>query len=210
MSIDTRDNVKTRLGITSPSDDSLLDLLRNSADEWIVNHCNRNFGGGTYTEYHPGGSEFVLLRNYPVQSITSLKVDPGYSFGSETVWPTTSYIVHLDRGVIQSLVGPFPPMELRTGLVNQHVASWPRGPRVVQVVYVVATAAVASDILEAYAQLVGHWYRRVKTQAGANFQNVTQQKFGDAWTGYSINQISGLPIPDDVLRLLAPHRVPNI
>ena len=39
---------------------------------------------------------------------------------------------------------------------------------------------VGKYLLEAYAQLVGHWYRRVKTQAGANFQNVTQQKFGDA------------------------------
>jgi hypothetical protein len=80
----------------------------------------------------------------------------------------------------------------------------------VQVVYVVATAAVADDILEAYAQLVGHWYRRVKTQAATNWQNVTQQKFGDAWTSYTVEQIAGLPVPPDVYRLLEPYRVPSI
>jgi hypothetical protein len=210
MSIDTLSNVKTRLGITSSADDTLLNVLRDSADDWISNHCDRDFGGGTYTEYHPGGSEFIHLKNYPVQSVTSVKVDPGYGFGSDTLWPATSYVVHLERGVVQSLVGPFPPAEQRTSLVNQQVASWPRGPRIVQVVYVVATAAVADDILEAYAQLVGHWYRRVKTQAGTNWQNVAQQKMGDAWTIYAGGQVSGLPVPPDVDRLLEPYRVPNV
>jgi hypothetical protein len=145
-----------------------------------------------------------------VQSVTSVKVDAARTFGADTLWPATSYVVHLERGVIQSLVGPFPPGEGGSGLVNQDVASWPRGPRIIQVVYVVATAAVADDILEAYAQLVGHWYRRIKTQAATTWQNVASQKFGDAATSYAAGQVSGLPIPPDVYRLLEPYRVPNI
>src|SRR5262249_32284710 len=74
MSIDTLANVKTRLGVTTSADDTLLNLLRDSADDWIVNHCGLDFGGGTYTEYHPGGTEFVHLRNFPVQSVTSVNV----------------------------------------------------------------------------------------------------------------------------------------
>src|SRR5262245_37446803 len=172
MSLDTLANVKSRLGVTASADDSLLTLLMNSADRWVSNYCGRDFGGGTYTEYHPGGSEFVHLRNFPVQSVTSVNVDPGYVFGPNTILATSAYTAHLERGVVQSLVGPFAPRADRQGLVNRHVYNWTRGPRVVQVVYVVATAAVADDILEAYAQLVGHWYRRVKTQAGTSYVNL--------------------------------------
>src|SRR5580765_8588833 len=109
MSIDTLANVKTRLGITTSADDALLALLQNSADQWISNYCDRDFGGGTYTEYHPGGSEFVHLRNFPVQSVSSVNVDPGYVFAAATLLGSTAYVVHLERGVIQSLVGPFAP-----------------------------------------------------------------------------------------------------
>src|SRR5262249_61485533 len=100
------------------------------------------------------GSEFIHLKNFPVQSVTSVNLDPGYVFGPGTILGSTSYTVHLERGVIQSLVGPFAPHLDRQGLVNRHVSNWPKGPRVLQVVYVVATAAVAADILEASAQLI--------------------------------------------------------
>jgi hypothetical protein len=210
MSLDTLANVKARLGVTTSADDTLLGLLQNSADKYVSDWCGRDFGGGTYTEYHPGGSEFIHLRNFPVQSVTSVNVDPGYVFAAATVVSSTSYVVHLERGVIQSLVGPFAPDPERQGLINQSVARWTRGPRVVQVVYVVATAAAPDDVLEAYAQLVGHWYRRVKTQSGANFQNVNAQKFGDAWTTYIHGAVAGLPLPPDVERLLAAYRVPNL
>src|SRR5262249_5906524 len=115
MSLDTLANVKSRLGVTASADDSLLTLLMNSADRWVSNYCGRDFGGGTYTEYHPGGSEFVHLRNFPVQSVTSVNVDPGYVFGAGTVLATTAYVVHLERGVVQSLVGPFAPRVDRQG-----------------------------------------------------------------------------------------------
>src|SRR5437588_5885861 len=145
MSLDTLVNVKTRLGITTSADDALLGLLQNSADKWITNYCGRDFGGGTYTEYHPGGSEFIHLKNFPVQSVTSVNVDPGYVFAASTILSSSSYTVHLERGVIQSLVGPLAPRVDRQGLVNRDVYHWTRGPRVIQVVYVVATTAVADD-----------------------------------------------------------------
>lgn len=206
MSIDTLANVKARLGITTSADDALLDLLRASADLWVVNRCGRDFGGGTYTEYHPGGSEFVHLRNFPVQSITSVKVDPSYGFGASTLIDPSAYTVHLDRGVVQSLVGPFPAGG-RRGLLDQDVRPWSAGPRVVQVVYVVATAAAPDDVLQAYSGLVGHWYRQVKTRVAAGQQNVIQQKYGDTWASFAADRDG---VPPEVERLLEPYRVPNL
>jgi hypothetical protein len=207
MSLDTLANVKTRLGITGSGDDSLLSLLQDSADSFIENWCDRDFIGGSYTEYHPGGSEFIYLRNFPVTAVTTVKVDPSYAFGSETIIPATDYTVHSDWGVIQSLAGPVLP-HARLGLVNSEATFWTRGPRVVQVVYATATGAVPNDVKEAYARLIGNWYRRAKTEAAENFLSITHQKFGDAALVFASEQPGALT--DDVRELLAPYRAPRI
>ena len=204
MSLDTLANVKTRLGITTSADDGLLALLQDSADAWLAGYCERDFAGGTFTEYHPGATAFLFLRNFPVTGVTSVKADAGYGFGASTVVPATAYVVHTERGVIQSLAGAFLPVPL------PDVAPWGSGPRNVQVVYTTATIAVPADVKEAYALLVGHWYRHVKTQIASGFQDVIQQTFGDTTLIFSKDQLAGLPVPDEVRRLLAPYRAPAI
>ena len=206
MSLDTLSNVKSRLGITTAADDTLLGLLQAAADATIAKHCHRDFEGGSFTEYFPGGSEFVHLRNFPVDSVTSVKVDPTYVFGADTVVPASRYVVHTDRGVIQALGGPFLPTG-RAGLVNADVRAWTAGPRVVQVVYSTATGQVPADVKEAYARLVGHGYRKVKTDVAGNFQNVTQQKYGDTFVIFTT---PGGVLPAGVRELLAPYRTPRI
>ena len=206
MSLDTLANVKARLGITTGADDALLGLLQEAADAAVANHCNRDFAGGSFTEHFPGGSDFVHLRNFPVDAVTSVKLDPAYFFGPDTVLPASGYVVHAERGVIQSLGGPFMPAA-GFGLVNAHVRPWPRDPRVVQVVYSTPTGQVPGGVKEAYARLVGHGYRRVKTDLAGNFQNVAQQKFGDTFVIFTA-PAGGLPA--DVALLLAPYRVPLV
>ena len=206
MSLDTLANVKARLGITTSADDTLLGLLQAAADAAIANHCHRDFEGGSFTEYFPGGSEFVHLRNFPVDAVTSVKVDPARFFGADTVLPSSGYVVHLERGVIQSIGGPFLPSG-RAGLVNADVRPWTAGPRVVQVVYSTATGQVPADVKEAYARLVGHGYRKVKTEAASNYQNLAQQKYGDTFVIFST---PGGRLPADVIELLAPYRTPLV
>jgi uncharacterized phiE125 gp8 family phage protein len=197
MSLDTLTNVKLRLGIATSDDDALLAALMDAADQYVASHCGRDFAGGPFTEYHAGDAAFVFLRNYPVDAITSVKVDPAYGFGADTILATTAYVVHIDRGVIESLAGPF--VRCSNG-----------APRAVQVEYAVATGAVPADVKEAYALLIGHWYRHVKTQAAANFQDVTQQTFGDTTAIFAKEQIAGLPVPSDIPLLLGAYRVPVI
>jgi hypothetical protein len=208
MSLDTLANVKARLGIATSGDDTLIGLLQDSADAAIANYCNRDFAGGSFTEYFPGGSEFVHLRNFPVDSVTTVKVDVNRVFGSDTIVSSTSYVVHSERGVIQSVSGPFLPLD-RIGLVNTDIRIWTRGPRVVQVVYATATGAVPEDVKEAYARLVGHWYRKVKTDAATNFQNISQQKYGDTFVIFGRDG-STAGMPEEVEDLLAPYRVPLV
>jgi hypothetical protein len=200
MALDTLANVKTRLGITASADDALLDLLRDSADAFVALHCGRDFVAGTYTEYHAGDQATVRLRNYPVASVTSVKVDVLGGFGAETVLPATAYAIDAERGLIHSRFGTF--VSLAPGYEFHPTEP---APRAVQVVYV-TTAATPADVRQAYAELVGHWYRHVKTMIAAQYQNVIQQTFGDATAIFAKDQIAGLPLPADVVRLLAPYR----
>jgi uncharacterized phiE125 gp8 family phage protein len=208
MSLDTLANVKLRLGVTTTDDDSLLSALIDSADQYVAEYCGRDFVGGTFTEYHTGETPVVFLRNYPVQSVTSVKVDPSYGFGAETVRPATAYVVHPDRGVIQSLTGPFLPVW--AGLPVLQNPAWLQAPRVVQVVYATATGSVPADVREAYALLIGHWYRHVKTQVASGFQNVYRQSAGGTTVIFARDQIAGGALPPDLPRLLGPYRTPLI
>jgi Phage gp6-like head-tail connector protein len=208
MSLDTLANVKTRLGITISADDTLLGLLQDSADAWIANYTGQNLAGGSFTEYFPGNTEFLLLANFPLAGVTSVNVDSAQVFAAGTIIDPTTYVVHTERGVIQSKVGPFVVPPRRFPLLNADVDNWTRSPRAVQVIYSTATGAVPNDVKAAYATLVGAWYREMKTEVATNFQNVDQQRFGDVSTVYH-RQDKVLPtVPPEVFLLLAPYRTP--
>jgi len=204
MSLDTLANVKSRLGITSSADNSLLDLLRDSADAFIAQHCGRSFEAGTFTEYFSGDAAVVKVNNYPINAVTSVKVDRLGGFGANTALNNDEFVVDYPRGLIHSRFGPF------IGMVpSACCCPGTRAPQAVQVVYS-TTANVPNDIKEAYALLVDHWYRHVKTIVASQYQNVTQQTFGDATAIFSKDQIAGLPLPADVSRILNLYRDPVV
>jgi uncharacterized phiE125 gp8 family phage protein len=199
--IDTLTNVKTAMRIPDGADDTLLTRLMDGADAFVAQHTGRDFTGGTFTETHPAGRGVLFLRNFPVTSVTSVKVDPARQFGSDTVRAASSYVLHADRGLIESLTGPF--LTPRSGVRDD----WPAA---VQVVYATATAAVPAPVKEAFAQLISHWYRQAKTFAEQEFQMLTQQTDGTDAKGWSWSLTNGLKLPPGVLQLLQPYRVPVV
>jgi uncharacterized phiE125 gp8 family phage protein len=202
MAIDTLADVKLTLGITGSADDALLGELQLAADAFIDMHCGRVFTGGTFTEYHPGGSRLAFLQNYPVAAVTSVKVDPAGGFGPETVRDPATYTVLIDRGVVMSKDGSFVPA--RPGF---RVAA-DDFPRAVQVIYSTATGAVPAAVSRAYAELIGHWYRQTKTHAALNHQDLIQQTNGTTVTEYPWGLSGGFGVPKGVLQLLEVYRVP--
>jgi uncharacterized phiE125 gp8 family phage protein len=199
--LDTLANVKTALLISGSTDDTLLNRLMDGANAAIASITGRDFAGGTYTETHPAGRNLLFLANYPVTSVTSVKVDASRQFGSDTVRASDSYVLHADRGIIESLTGPF--ITPRSGIRDD----WPEA---VQVVYDTATSAVPALVAEAFTQLVGHWYRQVKTFADQDYQMLLEQTSGTDTKSWSWSLITGLKIPPGVLQLLAPYRVPAV
>ena len=199
--IDTLANVKAAMLITGSGDDTLLNRLLAGADAFIASVTGRDFAGGTFTETHPAGRAMLFLRNYPVASVTSVKVDAARQFGSDTVRAADTYVLHADRGLIESLTGPFLPP--RGGVRDD----WPAA---VQVVYATATSAVPAPVSEAFSQLVGHWYRQAKTFVDQEYQMLLERTNGTTGKVWSWSLASGLKLPPGVLELLAPYRVPVV
>jgi uncharacterized phiE125 gp8 family phage protein len=204
MPLDTLTNVKSRLGISGSSDDTLLTQLMESAERWITEYTGRNFLGGTFTEYFPGNTEHLCLTNYPVASVISVRLDPTETFGPESELSPSDYSVLAERGVIQSKWGMFLAVP-RRGLVNADRTTWRRSPKAVRVIYTV-TAEVPADVKQAFAQIVGHWYRHVKTLVISGFQNVEEQRYGEV----SVSYRDVTEVPDEVKSLLAAYRTPAV
>lgn len=200
MPLDTLSNVKVSLAIAGTGDDALIAQLQAAADSFLETVCGRNFTGGTFAEDHPGGGHLLFLKNYPVTALGSLKVDATREFAADSLIPATRYVVHADRGVVELLDGTYVPT----------LPGWKMGagafPGAVRVIYTTATGAVPAAVLQAYADLVGHWYRQAKTHAATGQLNLGQS--GD--TIYPWGQSSGFKIPEGVLALLRPFRLPVV
>src|SRR5262249_5268338 len=150
----------------------------------------------------PGNTEFLQLANFPLTSVTSVKVDPAQGFGSDTVIPATSYVVHLERGVIQSKVGPFVALQRSPALVNADRETWTRSPRAVEGLDPSASGTAPKDVEEAYGQSVGHWCGRGNRQSGWNLQSLARRKRGGGTVTYPLSKIPSSPGPPAVARLL--------
>ena len=197
MALDTLANIKTGIKLSGTTDDDLLNRLMSGAESFIEQHTRRAFAGGSFTELHPAGTKALFLANYPVASVISLKVDPDRAFGAETARAADTFVVLTARGVVVSRTGRFLP----------EPDVWPGA---VQITYTTATSAVPAAVKEAFGQLVGHWYRQAKTNADLGYEMLTENTSGTDTKTYSWSLTSGLKIPQGVLQLLDPFRVPAI
>ena len=202
MPIDTLDEVKTVLKISGTADDGVLSRLLGAAESFIHEHCGRAFPGGTYTETHPAGRSHVFLKHFPVEAVASVRVDADRVFGTDTIRPATDYLLNPDRGVIASLTGPFlPPRE------GRGPDDWPGA---VQVGYTTFEDAVPPAVRQAFALLVGFWYREVKTANDAGYRMLVEEETGTGRKAWSWGLTAGLRLPPEVRELLEPFRVPPV
>lgn len=78
MSLTTTTKVKTYLGISGTTYDTLIDSLVKSVSSSIERYCKRKFERDTYTEYFDtDGEKYLFLDNFPVASITSIQYSNG-------------------------------------------------------------------------------------------------------------------------------------
>lgn len=91
----TRASVKELLGIQSAitAYDAVIDTLVAAVDGLVEDYCDRHFADTTYTEYHDGvhNQRQILVRNYPIISVTSIHDDAAREYGSATLISSDDY-----------------------------------------------------------------------------------------------------------------------
>lgn len=85
-----------------------LEAIINAATEWIEGYCGRRFKLTTYTEelINSDGSEYLFLKNYPVDEDTGVDLDYRTSNENEDEWDdidTEDRWIDWDTGVITGI-----------------------------------------------------------------------------------------------------------
>lgn len=167
--------------------DALLEGFINSVSQRIETYCRRKFRQLTHTEHHDGGRvNLVLLRQWPVNTVTSLHCS------SERVWDSTSLIAATNYQIVKDEQGEGIAIERFDG-------TFPNGQKNIQVVYIAGYSAlsdVPADLQLAAKIAAAFWYIK---QQNMDWTQSTVAK-GDE----NITIVQG--IPKDARELLEDYR----
>lgn len=153
-----------RVGGISDSDTSDNDILwefQKAVEDRVQTFiCGRVFEQATFTDIIDGdGSSSILVKNYPIVSVTSINYDVSRVFGSDTLIPSTDYAFDANAGIIK--------------FNGRVLVEWPQA---VKVVYVggYTPAQMPADLKIAIAKLIIAEYLMAKGSI-----NSVQQFEGD-------------------------------
>jgi hypothetical protein len=94
-------------------------LLINGASRLANNYARRHLAARDYTETYDGtGVERLILREFPINSVSSVRIDGDRNFGADT--EVTDYIVYEEEGELWRTAGVWP--DYRKGIQVQYNA----------------------------------------------------------------------------------------
>lgn len=141
-------NIKEYLGIPTGTteDDALLGSLLTRVQDFVRSYLGRTITDeGTITEHHDGlGKPYILLKEYPILTLTSVHDDPDRQFGSSSLIASTDLIQETELGIIRrKFEVPFQDYKKN-----------------VQVVYTGGYATVPGAVEQAVIELVASKYKK--------------------------------------------------
>lgn len=158
------------------SEDRMLERYINSASSLISKYCNRNFIAETYTEYYKGlGRPKLVLNNYPINYITSVKVDSAsLTAGTDYVTADSTYLA---QGFLVKENG-WTWYGYETGLVPELTAPVDN----IQVVYSAGytLSTLPADIGDACVNLVVLGYNSIE-QGSQGLKSLKQGNLAYTW-----------------------------
>lgn len=139
---------KAFLKITVPTEDSVVAAMVNQASQQAKSIMGRLMVATEYTEYYDGpGGRNLMLRNYPVISITSIHQDANRAWASDT-------LIDADDWMLDS----------EAGIVRLKDSSFITGTGVIRVISQAGYETIPYDIQDAAKLIVGASYKRYQSQ----------------------------------------------
>ena len=147
--------LKSYLWITDSSQDTILTIFLDSADDFVRSYIGREIESATYTEYFDGdGQREILMKNYPVTTLTSFEENTGTI--QTPVWTAVDSSTYKLSPNIAKLFLTFYKS---------------RGFQNFKVVYVAWYATIPGDIKLATLKLASGYYNR-RTSDGIKSEGV--------------------------------------
>lgn len=137
------------LPLSDTSQDALVELLINASSTYLQAECDRSFVAQSVTEKRHGrSSNLILLKEWPVNTITELRIDSAAIFTDPaTLIDPTAYQIADDGNSVLLLAQKFP-----------------KGYNNVRVIYNAGYAAIPSDLEHACLWLCTWYYRMRESQ----------------------------------------------
>jgi uncharacterized phiE125 gp8 family phage protein len=183
-------SAKAALGITASSEDDNIERLIDRMSAFAGSYCGRKFISASYTKEYDGHDDTILLLDqYPVTAVTSVKIDSSREFEAASLVDADDYDLDVDAGLIK-LVG-----------IGQTL--FPKGLGNIQVVYTAgyATNAVPHDLQHAVLLMVTATYKKDFQQKRSG---ISSETVGDKTVTYESEAI-----PKAAMKILDQYRIAN-
>ena len=130
---------------TDTANDAIIELFINASSEYLERECDRVFKAQAFTEIRSGRKQnLLMLKQWPVNTISSLHIDGTSVFGAGSLIPASEYQIADDNNSIL--------------LLNQ---VFPNGFNNVKVVYNAGFSTYPADLVHACLWLVSY-YRNLR------------------------------------------------
>lgn len=210
VSLVTRAEAKEWLNIASATTtyDDFIDKCILRASEAAERYCNRSFNTGTYTEKHNGDdSQFLIVKNPPITSITSIAVVVD---STSTTINSTSYTFDAQSGIISFVNGAdirVPPYWTGDRSDCRRFAEYPNWPKAFQnitIVYVGGYATIPDDLKQAGLYMISDLYG----QRGRDTSVVSEQlgRYSYQRSAMTADQLVAGVVSPTIAALLRPFR----
>ena len=141
----TKTEVKSYLGISANTYDTVLDFLVSGCVAFVESQIRRKIDSANYTELHNGGKPKYFVRNSPMTAITSVKYNNGTQHTPS--WQT----VDLENVTFEE-----------NGIV--HAPGLPCGSRNIEIKYTGGYATTPADLAFVIVQLVAKAFEQRNAQ----------------------------------------------
>ena len=150
MALCTTANVKSYIGVSVSTHDTLIGLLIDSVSSFIETYTGRTYAAAEFTEYFDGNACEFILKNRPVDDSPAPVVS--YNNGTQATpnWQVVSaedYVINREAGIIVSTYGKLP-----TGSQN------------IKIVYTAGYATIPADLELLAKQLTAKAFEQRKAQ----------------------------------------------
>lgn len=108
----TRARLKTYLGISVTTYDTVLDYVIDATTDFVLHYCDRVFQQTAYSNqvYDGTGTKYLLLKNYPVvsgETFTLQERDSSINKSSFSTISSDDYFVKNDEGIVSHMTSIF-------------------------------------------------------------------------------------------------------